>query len=142
ERHTAEAFRAETSAVRDQAAAAAAAHTAETDRLREQLREENHRATAATIEAAVTAARLEAAQAAAELVLPDPIDLSRDLGDGVIGVVLPEAAIGSVTREPDGAIVLYHQGHEIRLGGPERAPAHGRALAAAILAVSSPRPDR
>ncbi|MCA2226347.1 hypothetical protein [Nonomuraea aurantiaca] len=72
--------------------------------------------------------------------LPEPIDLSRDLGDGVTGVVLPDAGIESVTREADGALVLYHQNTQIRLGNPEHAPAHGRALAVALLALSSGRP--
>jgi hypothetical protein len=49
--------------------------------------------------------RLAAAQAAARLVLPALIDLSRDRGDGVVGVMLPAAGIESVTRDPDGAVV-------------------------------------
>ncbi|MEV4374837.1 hypothetical protein AB0J71_47860 [Nonomuraea sp. NPDC049637] len=82
--------------------------------------------------------RLAAAQAAAGLVLPDLADLSGDLGDGARGVRLPEAGI-TVARDPDGAVVLHHQGREIRVGDGEHAPAHGRALAAALLALALPR---
>ncbi|MFC7585771.1 hypothetical protein ACFQYP_20030 [Nonomuraea antimicrobica] len=39
--------------------------------------------------------------AAAGLVLPELIDLSRDLGDGVRGVALPESGIEAVTPRPD-----------------------------------------
>ncbi|MBB5778975.1 hypothetical protein [Nonomuraea jabiensis] len=53
--------------------------------------------------ALVRAARgqLAVAQAATGLVLPEPIDVSHDLGDGVRGVVLPESGIESVARHPD-----------------------------------------
>ncbi|MFI7114859.1 hypothetical protein ACIBK9_51715 [Nonomuraea sp. NPDC050227] len=129
ERQTAAQARVETAAVREQA-----------DRLRELLRDESGRASAAALEAAVTATRLETAQAAASLTLPEPIDLSSDLGDGVSGVVLPDAAIQTVTREPDGTIVLHHHDTRIRLGDPQHAPARGRALAAALLALSSEHP--
>ncbi|MEV3986282.1 hypothetical protein [Nonomuraea sp. NPDC049758] len=82
--------------------------------------------------------RLAAAQAAAGLVLPELADLSGHLGDGVRGVTLSGAGI-AVARQPDGAVVLHHQDRQIRLGDGEHAPAHGRALAAALLALSSPR---
>ncbi|MFF0869977.1 hypothetical protein ACFYUV_50065 [Nonomuraea sp. NPDC003560] len=82
--------------------------------------------------------RLAAAQAAAGLVLPALADLSGDLGDGARGVALPEADI-CVARQPDGAVVLHHQGRQIRLGEGEHVAAHGRTLAAALLAVASPR---
>ncbi|MGV9386922.1 hypothetical protein ACWDRB_64845 [Nonomuraea sp. NPDC003707] len=82
-----------------------------------------------------TRGQLATAQTASGLVLPEPIDLSRDLGDGVWGVVLPESGIESVTRHPDGAVVLYHQNTQIRLGEPAHAPAQARALAAALLAL-------
>ncbi|SDM61770.1 hypothetical protein [Nonomuraea jiangxiensis] len=84
--------------------------------------------------------QLVAAQAATGLALPELIDLSRDLGDGVRGVALPGAGIEVVARHPDGTVVLYHQNTRMGLGDPEHAPAHGRALAAAILAVSPARP--
>ncbi|MGW5159744.1 hypothetical protein ACWEPN_30075, partial [Nonomuraea wenchangensis] len=66
--------------------------------------------------------------------LPEPVDLSGDLGDGVWGVTLPEAGIEAVARHLDGTVVLHHQNTRIRLG------AHGQALAAALLAVSPERP--
>ncbi|HEX4811145.1 MAG TPA: hypothetical protein VFV66_00120, partial [Nonomuraea sp.] len=66
--------------------------------------------------------------------------LGGELGTGVRGVALPGAGIDAVTRRPDGTVALHHQGHEILLGTPEHAAAHGRALAAAILAASSERP--
>lgn len=81
--------------------------------------------------------RLAAAQAAAGLVLPALTDLSSDLGAGARGVVLPDAGIRVVARDPDGAVVLYHRSQEIRLGDPEHALAHSRALAAGLLAVST-----
>ncbi|MEV3986701.1 hypothetical protein [Nonomuraea sp. NPDC049758] len=76
--------------------------------------------------------RLAAAQTAAGLVLPD----LADLGDGVRGVRLPETGI-VVARHPDGAVVLHHEDRQIRLGDGKHAPAHGRALAAGLLAVSA-----
>ncbi|MER6582029.1 hypothetical protein [Nonomuraea sp. NPDC001023] len=82
--------------------------------------------------------RLAVAQAAAGLVLPDLADLSGDPGDGVRGVRLPEAGL-AVARQPDGAVVLHHQGRQIRLSDGRHAAAHGRALAAALLALASPR---
>ncbi|MEU1729321.1 hypothetical protein [Nonomuraea sp. NPDC005692] len=82
--------------------------------------------------------RLAAAQAAAGLVLPDLADLSGDLGDDVRGVRLPEVGI-AVARQPDGAVVLHHQGRQIRLSDGRHAAAHGRALAAALLALALPR---
>jgi chromosome segregation ATPase len=127
ERQAATNARAETTTARAQA-----------DRLREQLREEAGRAADAALEAAVAAARLEAAQAAAGLVLPELTDLSSDLvqHDGV----LPDTAIEVVAQHPDGSVVLYWHNARIPLGDPERAPAHGQALAAAILAASFERP--
>ncbi|MFI7423695.1 hypothetical protein [Nonomuraea sp. NPDC049684] len=80
--------------------------------------------------------RLAAAQAAAGLVLPDLADLSGDLGDGVRGVRLPGTGI-VVARQPDGAVVLHHEDRQIRLGDGGHAAAHGRALAAGLLAVSA-----
>lgn len=55
-------------------------------------------------------------------------------------MTLPEAGIEAVARHPDGTVVLHHQNTRIRLGDPEHAPAHGQALAAALLAVFSERP--
>ncbi|RSM99535.1 hypothetical protein DMB42_42300 [Nonomuraea sp. WAC 01424] len=129
--------------------------------VREQMREERDQERRARTEAETTAAkhvtaaetrlevtreelqqtrhRLAAAQAATRLALPEPIDLSADFGDGVSGVVLPDVGIEAVTRGLDGAIVLHHQDVRIPLGDPEHAPAHGRALAAALLALSSER---
>ncbi|MEW9555393.1 hypothetical protein [Nonomuraea sp. NPDC050783] len=78
--------------------------------------------------------RLAVAQAAAGLVLPELIDLSRDLGDGVRGVTLPEAGI-TVARQPDGAVLLHAGDLRHRLGDAEHAAAHARALDAALLAV-------
>ncbi|MEU5869193.1 hypothetical protein ABZ815_49065 [Nonomuraea sp. NPDC047529] len=52
----------------------------------------------------------------------------------------PVGAIETVTREPDGAIVLHHHDTRIRLGDPRHASARGRALAAALLALSSEHP--
>ncbi|MER6582687.1 hypothetical protein, partial [Nonomuraea sp. NPDC001023] len=57
--------------------------------------------------------RLAAAQTAAGLVLPDLADLSGDLGEGVRGVTVPGAGV-VVARQPDGAVVLHHQGRQIR----------------------------
>jgi seryl-tRNA synthetase len=135
----------------------------ERENLEQQLREQLEQARQATTEAKISAARrigaaesardiaerglqaaqdrLTAAQSAAGLVLPNLIDLSRDRGDGVSGVVLPDAGI-EVARESDGAVVLHHHNTRIRLGDPAQAPAQGRALAAAVLAVSAtpPRP--
>uniref|UniRef100_UPI003F4947DD hypothetical protein n=1 Tax=Nonomuraea sp. CA-252377 TaxID=3240003 RepID=UPI003F4947DD len=107
--------------------------------------EQRARAAEAELERATAQAqelrdRLATAQAAAGLVLPALTDLSPALGAGVRGVTLPEAGIEAVTRRPDGTVALHHQGHEIRLSGPQHTPAHGRALAAAILAASSERP--
>ncbi|NUP38185.1 MAG: hypothetical protein HOY76_14510, partial [Streptomyces sp.] len=83
--------------------------------------------------------RLATAQATAGLVLPDLADLSGDLGNGVRGVRLPEAGL-TVARQPDGAMMLHHQGRKIRLGDGEHATAYGRVLAAALLALASPQP--
>ncbi|QFY10320.1 hypothetical protein GBF35_30130 [Nonomuraea phyllanthi] len=80
--------------------------------------------------------RPAAAQTASGLVLPELADLNGDIGDGVRGVILPEAGI-ALARQPDGAVVPHHQGRRIRLGDPAHAPAHGRALAAGLLAVCS-----
>ncbi|MEU1729116.1 hypothetical protein [Nonomuraea sp. NPDC005692] len=66
--------------------------------------------------------------------------MSDDLGDGVHGVALPDAGIEAVARHPDGAVVLHCHDSQIRLGDPEHSPAHGRALAIAILAISSGLP--
>ncbi|MER6514413.1 hypothetical protein ABT158_46895 [Nonomuraea sp. NPDC001636] len=73
--------------------------------------------------------RLAAVQAAAGLALPD----LADLGEGMHGGTLP------VAWQPDGAVVLHHQDPQIRLGDGEHAPAHCRALAAALPALASPR---
>ncbi|MEV4374959.1 hypothetical protein AB0J71_48490 [Nonomuraea sp. NPDC049637] len=83
--------------------------------------------------------RLAAAQASAELVLPAPADLSGDLGEGIREVTLPEVGI-AVARQPDGTVVPHHQGRQTRLSDGQHAAAHGRALAAALLALASPRP--
>ncbi|MEV3987237.1 hypothetical protein [Nonomuraea sp. NPDC049758] len=80
--------------------------------------------------------RLAAAQTAAGLVLPDLADLSGDLGIGVRGVRLPGTDI-VVARQPDGTVVLHHEDQQIRLGDGGHAAAHGRALAAGLLAVSA-----
>ncbi|MGW2157080.1 hypothetical protein [Nonomuraea sp. NPDC001699] len=80
--------------------------------------------------------RLAAAQTAAGLVLPELADLSGDLGEGARGVRLAGAGI-AVARQPDGAVVLHHGDRRIRLGDGEHAAAHGRTLAAGLLAVSA-----
>ncbi|MCK2220448.1 hypothetical protein MF672_042585 [Actinomadura sp. ATCC 31491] len=79
---------------------------------------------------------MAAAQAAAGLVLPALADLSRDLGDGVRGVALPDAGI-TVARQPDDTVLLYAGDLRHHLGDTEHAPASARALAAALLAVAT-----
>ncbi|MFI7107046.1 hypothetical protein ACIBK9_12120 [Nonomuraea sp. NPDC050227] len=39
-------------------------------------------------------------------------------------MLLPDAAIETVTREPDGTIALHHHDTRIRLGAPQHASAH------------------
>ncbi|YCK40031.1 hypothetical protein ACNF49_39985 [Actinomadura sp. ATCC 39365] len=63
---------------------------------------------------------------------PEPADLSGDLGDGVRGVRLPEASV-AVARLLDGAVVLHHQGRQIRRGRAHRP--HGCALAVGLLVL-------
>ncbi|MFI0425135.1 hypothetical protein [Spongiactinospora sp. 9N601] len=115
---------------RERAAAEQQAHaaTADADRAREELRQVH--------------ARLAAAQAATGLVPPE----LADLGEGRWGVRLPAgSAVAAVTRDSDGVPALLlagehrdeHRGEPIRLADPARAGAAARALAAALLALTT-----
>ncbi|MFG1616308.1 hypothetical protein ACGFI3_26405 [Nonomuraea wenchangensis] len=99
----------------------------EADRLREQLREEVGRA----------AACLEVARVAALLVLPELVDLSGDLGEGVWGVTLPGAGIESVTRVRTAPWCAL-PGPADPAGRRPARPRSRRVLSAGLLAVSSP----